>query len=330
MKTGILKRAAGMVLALSLGLSALGGCAASAFSGGSDASAVSASSGRGSDPAVSAETSPPAAETEPAPLRDWTTIPIVAHALGTVDGRRETNSKDAFLASYEAGQRIFEVDLQLTSDGVLVARHDWDQISYYNLEQEYAGVMDHETFMNTPICYYYTPLDIDGLLELLVSHPDACLVTDSKDTNEAAIRSQCKALAQAVERTSDPSLWDRIIVQIYREEMLDWVREETPVANFIFTLYQIARPDYAAIGAFCQSNGIRVVTMDLSRFSQLSGENSRLLHSYGCLIYLHTVNRVLDMVVSTWGADGFYSDYVTPDQFQAAESGESRPYLKQG
>ena len=328
MITGILKRAAGMVLALSLGLSALGGCAASAFSGGSDDSAVSASSGRGSDPAVPAETSPPPAETDPAPLRDWTTIPIVAHALGTVDGRRETNSKDAFLASYEAGQRILEVDLQLTSDGVLVARHDWDQISYYNLEQEYAGVMDHETFMNTPICYYYTPLDIDGLLELLVSHPDAYLVTDSKDTNEAAIRSQCKALAQAVERTGNPSLWDRIIVQIYREEMLDWVREETPAANFIFTLYQIARPDYAAIGAFCQSNGIRVVTMNISRFSQLSSKDTTLLHSYGCLIYLHTVNRVLDMVVSTWGADGFYSDYVTPEQFQAAERGESRPYLK--
>ena len=88
----------------------------------------------------------------------WTELPIVAHALGTVEGRVETNSKDAFLESYEKGHRLFECDFQLTSDGKLVLRHDWEQISYYNLEQSFAGVMDWETFMQTPIAYYYTPL----------------------------------------------------------------------------------------------------------------------------------------------------------------------------
>lgn len=314
MENGMLKRAVGIGLALSLALSALGGCAApAASSSGStgDGSAVPA----GNFDSVEQEPQPPAA---------WETIPIVAHAMGTVDGRRETNSLDAFLASYEAGQRIFEVDLQLTSDGVLVARHDWDQISYYNLEQTYVGVMDHETFMNTPICYYYNPVDIDGLLALLISHPDAYLVTDSKDTDETTVRAQLKAITRAVERTGDPSLWDRIIVQIYHEEMLDWVREETSVTNFIFTLYQVPNPDYEAIGTFCRNNGIRVVTMDSSR---LSGENSEILHKYGCLIYLHTVNRLSNMVAASWGADGFYSDYITPDQLQTVLDGENQPYL---
>lgn len=312
MNIGILKVASSLGLALSLALSAISGRAAPALSGGN---------GGGSAVPAAATAS---AETEPAALPDWKTIPIVAHAMGTVDGRRETNSADAFLASYEAGQRVFEADLQLTSDGVLVARHDWEHISYYNLEQTYAGVMDHETFMNTPICYYYSPVDIDRLLALLISHPDAYLVTDSKDTDEATVRAQLKAIARAVERSGSPGLWDRIIVQIYHEEMLDWVREETPVTNFIFTLYQTANPDYAAIGAFCRNNGIQVVTMEYSR---LSGENSKILHSYGCLIYLHTVNRLLDMLSASWGADGFYSDYVTPGQLQAVRDGESRPYL---
>lgn len=309
MNIAILKWAANWGLALSLALSTIGGHTASAFPGGSGCGSIGTAALFG---------------TQSAPLQDWKTVPIIAHAMGSVGGRRETNSMDAFLASYAAGQRIFEVDLQLTSDGVLVARHDWDQISYYNLEQTFADVMDHETFMNTPICYFYTPVDIDGLLELLIAYPDAYLVTDSKNTDETTVRSQLKAIAQAVERTGSSSLWDRIIVQIYHEEMLDWVREETPVTNFIFTLYQIANPDYAAIGAFCQNNGIRVVTMEYSR---LSGENSRILHSYGCLIYLHTVNRLLDMVSASWGADGFYSDYVTPGQFQAVRDGENRPYL---
>ncbi len=249
--------------------------------------------------------------------KHWTEIPIVAHALGTVDGRRETNSLEAFLQSYLEGQRVFEVDLQLTSDGKLVARHDWDQISYYNLEQKYVGVMDWDTFVNTPICFHYTPLDIQRLLTLMRVYPDCYLVTDSKDTGEADVRAQMQVLAQAVEETGDPSLWDRIIIQIYHQEMYGWVKEEVPAVNWIFTLYQIANPDYHEIGSFCQERDIPVVTMDFSRISQ---ENSEILRQYGCKIYLHTVNRLLDMISTSWGADGYYSDYVTPEQWSAVLS----------
>lgn len=242
---------------------------------------------------------------------DWTEIPIVAHALGTVEGRRETNSREAFLESYAAGQRIFEVDLQLTSDGKLIARHDWDQMSYYNLEQAYVGVMDWETFINTPICFCYTPLDIDRILSLMRVFPDCYIVTDSKDTDEPSVRAQMRTLVQAVNQTGDPSLWDRIIIQIYHEEMYDWVKAEAPVTNWIFTLYQLANPDYEKIGAFCQERNIAAVTMNVSR---ISGENSAILHQYGRKIYLHTVNRLLDMKTIGTKADGYYSDYVTPRQ----------------
>jgi len=244
---------------------------------------------------------------------DWTEIPVVAHALGTVEGRKETNSREAFLESYAAGQRVFEVDLQLTSDGKLIARHDWDQMSYYNLEQVYVGVMDWETFMATPICFCYTPLDIDGLLRLMRIFPDCYIVTDSKDTDEATVRAQTQALVQAVDRTGDPSLWDRVIIQIYHEEMYDWVKEEAPVTNWIFTLYQLANPDYEEIGAFCQERNIAVVTMNASR---ISSENSSVLRQYGRKIYLHTVNRLLEMKAIGSQADGYYSDYVTPRQLK--------------
>ena len=258
--------------------------------------------------------------------RFWTEYPVFAHALGTVQGRANTNSKDAFLESYQAGQRVFEVDLQLTSDGTLVARHDWEQISYYNLEQTYAGVMDHETFLSTPICFYYTTLDIQGLMELLIQHPDVYLVTDSKDTDEQSVRAQLRGLAQAVEATGRPELWNRIIVQIYHQEMYTWVKEETPVTNFIFTLYQIENPDYYQIGAFCQEQGIQVVTMAAER---LTKERSDILHSYGCKVYLHTVNRLRQMLESSWGADGFYSDCVTPSQLEEVLAGTNQMYLSQ-
>lgn len=256
----------------------------------------------------------------------WTDYPVFAHALGSVQGRANTNSKDAFLESYEAGQRVFEVDLQLTSDGALVARHDWEQISYYNLEQTYAGVMDHAAFLASPICFYYTPLDIQGLMELLIQYPDAYLVTDSKDTDEQSVRAQLRNLKKAVEETGQPELWNRIIVQLYHQEMYNWVKEETPVSNFIFTLYQIENPNYYEIGAFCRERGIQVVTMAAER---LSKERSDILHSYGCKVYLHTVNRLRQMLESSWGADGFYSDCVTPEQLEGVLAGTNQMYLSQ-
>ena len=283
------------------------------------------------------EEDPPEPEAEPeskpepeAPRTDWWTIPVIAHALGTVDGRRETNSLDAFLESYEAGHRVFEVDLQLTSDGHLIARHDWEQISYYNLEQKFAGVMDRETFLHTPVCYFYTPLDVDGLVALLQDYPDAYLVTDSKDTGEETVRAQIRELARAIEAAGDPDLWERIIVQIYHEDMYAWVSEEAPVTNWIFTLYQIVTPDYEEIGTFCRDHDIPVVTISAERLTE---EHVRILHSYDRRIYVHTVNRLRSMEELSWGADGFYSDYVSPGELEAVLAGDSKmrigsPYVR--
>lgn len=186
--------------------------------------------------------------------KDWTDYPVIAHALGSVAGRRETNSKEALDESYERGQRVFEVDLQLTSDGCLVCRHDWDQNAAFNLEQKCVGVMSQEEFLKTPICYYYTPLNIDRLVALMTKYPDMYIVTDSKETDENSVRAEMRQIVQAIDRLDDHSLWDRIVVQIYHDDMYAWVSEETPVTNWIYTLYQIANPDYEHIGKFCKEH----------------------------------------------------------------------------
>lgn len=91
--------------------------------------------------------------------------------------------------------------------------------------------MSEAEFLNAPICYYYTPLNIDQLLELMVQYSDMYLVTDSKDTDEASVRAQMRQLTQAVDKTGDTSLWDRIVIQIYHDDMYAWVAEETSVTK---------------------------------------------------------------------------------------------------
>lgn len=62
---------------------------------------------------------------------------------------------------------------------------------------------------------------------------------------------------------------------------------------------------------------------------RLSKERSDILHSYGCKVYLHTVNRLRQMLESSWGADGFYSDCVTPEQLEGVLAGTNQMYLSQ-
>ena len=57
----------------------------------------------------------------------WTDHRTIAHALGGLDGKEYLNSREGFLAMYNQGVRLFELDLSRTSDGVWVCRHNWNE-----------------------------------------------------------------------------------------------------------------------------------------------------------------------------------------------------------
>ena len=57
----------------------------------------------------------------------WEDHRTIAHALGGLAGKDYLNSREGFLAMYEQGVRLFELDLSRTSDGVWVCRHNWKE-----------------------------------------------------------------------------------------------------------------------------------------------------------------------------------------------------------
>lgn len=70
---------------------------------------------------------------------------LISHAMGEIDGYYYTNSLEAFENSYyNRGSRVFEVDLSLTKEGVLVARHDWGLIHAEQLGQTPETLIDNE------------------------------------------------------------------------------------------------------------------------------------------------------------------------------------------
>lgn len=255
---------------------------------------------------------------QPVFAADWQTgNPLIAHALGEADGKIETNSKEAFITSWENGFRVVEGDFTYTSDGTLVVRHDFEKDgSYYRLEIEPNGnlVMDSQTYLETPAVYTQTPLRAVDLLYLMAEYPDMYLVTDTKDTDKAMVQRQFRDLRDIATAIGHPEILERIIPQIYNKEMLGWVKEIHPFENWIFTLYLYQNPNYEDIANFCVNNGIDTVTLHVDRATKA---NISKLKAKGLKVYAHTINRYLifeDVLAA--GADGIYTDRIKPYELE--------------
>lgn len=100
----------------------------------------------------------------------------IAHAGGQIDGRRYTNSREALDLAYENGLRLFEFDLIKTSDGRLVAAHDWDW--WRNATGSATTEPTHREFKELLLFEAYRTLDLPDLDRWFAEHADSYLVTD--------------------------------------------------------------------------------------------------------------------------------------------------------
>jgi len=241
--------------------------------------------------------------------KNWWKISLIAHAMGgTNEGYTYTNSLEAFLENYEKGHRLFEVDLVLTKEDVLVARHDWMDSTAAILEQKVIGGDEpwpYEVFRQTKINKKYTPLSFSDIVNLMKEYPDIYIITDTKSINPGEIRKQFQAIVKTT--AGDPLLLDRIIPQYYTPEMYRIVNEIYPFKNGLYTLYMTNDTDDQIID-FLNQNSIDVVTIPTYRISQSFLE--KLLDEEK-VVFVHTINDphlardLLDV-----GVYGLYTDFL--------------------
>lgn len=244
--------------------------------------------------------------------------PLIAHALGeTKDGKIETNSKEAFISSWENGYRVLEADFMYTSDGVLVLCHDFETDgTYYRWEVRPDGnlVMDSKTFKETKSVFTNTTMTAADLFSLLAEYPDVYLVTDTKYTDKETVQREFRDLKAIANNMGCPEILERVVPQIYHKDMLGWIKEIYPFQEWIFTLYQITKPDYADIASFCKANGIETVTLHWSRGKEA---NMAPLKAAGLQVYAHTVNRYLVFEdLMQVGVNGIYTDRIKPYELE--------------
>lgn len=253
---------------------------------------------------------------------------LICHALGiSEDGAQNSNSLEAFRYNYERGQRVFETDLAVTSDHVMVLRHDWSedygQADDLGWDGEEKTIPELETFMNARIYDKYTPLSLQDMYRLMDEYEDVWLVLDPKDTED---RYEQFALITATARNHGyEHVLDRVIVQLYSEDMLEAVRSVYPFKHYLFTMYYSGY--YEGVGAFCEENGIEVVAMPAGWITEtVMKEQSK----YPVEIWAYTVNdEETAKRLAAMGVKGLYSDILLPEEWKRiCDYTDGEPFLQ--
>ncbi|QHT61351.1 hypothetical protein GXP70_16235 [Paenibacillus lycopersici] len=184
---------------------------------------------------------------------DWVRQTIlISHALGGIEQFAGTNSREALFHAYACGNRVFETDVSVTSDGHLVLRHDWEAGTYPVLGQSpqiKSGAMTLAKFEAFPIHGHYSPMTFQQLLGFMADHPNVLLVTDTKEADAANAAAIYRKIVKETE-DANPALLKRIVPQLYQADNYAAVNGVYPFKQYIYTLYMNQDSDEKIISRY--------------------------------------------------------------------------------
>ena len=199
---------------------------------------------------------------------------FIAHEGGGIDGKTYTNSKEALDQSIQRGYRLFELDLSETTDGNLVAAHDW--LSYREKTSDTIHedkAMTSADYASRKILNSYTPLTSNDIKNYFIHNKNLYFVTD-KSNNFALIQSLFP-------------FHDRLFVEVFG------------IPNYVKAIvYGIQRPMYAMgpvrLGEFLERVkisilGIKYITANTTTVKRHPELFSRLKEE-GVKIFIYTSN----------------------------------------
>jgi len=227
---------------------------------------------------------------------------LVAHAAGSIEGRISTNSLDAVIHNYALGHRVFEMDFNLTSDGVMVAIHDWSSS---------GGAKSSREFLDTKIQGRYRPTTFRQIVEFMAINEDVYLITDTKSfeytDSEITYQFQC---IYDIAREAGEGVLERIVVQIYNQRMYHLINRIYRFPNIIYTLYATPPAEQHRVLPFMLEENITLITMPPERATDRYLEELRVA---GITVCLHTINDIDEALY--WmdkGVCGIYTDSILP------------------
>lgn len=246
----------------------------------------------------------------------------IAHAMGGVDGNSYTNSKQAMISSYKRGLRVFEADMSMSSDNELILLHSYDRqgLSELALPLSWANTKPtKKEFLSEKILGKYDTLALDNVVEFMKEHKDVYLVVDLKTNDIKSVEQAYKKLVDTFKKI-DPSSLNRVIPQIYYEEMYKPVMNIYDFKSMIFTTYRLEELEVNRIVDFSYEHGIKIVAANKFKFS---ADLTKKLVDRDISLYMYTyndqnkVNSLRNSYVS-----GFYTDFLPKEVINRDANGK--------
>jgi len=255
---------------------------------------------------------------DPSPKRKtWQGYPLIAHALGRIEGHDYTNSREAMDRAYRRGLRLFEADVALTSDEEPVLVHGWgrrelERLGHVVGDDEEPAALSAAQFLSAKIDARFTTQHLSDLYAFLQSHSDARVLFDIRpQTGEATRRIYDRIAAVIV----DPAARARCMAGCYSREMVEAVAAtgHFELINLYFdpTLYDSA-DEFAEV---CRTLEVSTASVD----SATVGAAIAPLHDAGVAVLQFGINRGADVVDAlARGVDAVGVDETAPEQVKRA------------
>lgn len=237
----------------------------------------------------------------------------IMHAGGSINKTYYTNSFEAIDKNYQDGNRIFEIDLNFSSNGDLVLIHSWDEFGYKSiLKKEYPGEvtpMSTKAFKNTKISGQFTSMTISDLINYMKKNPYCYFILNLKQGSKVEITQKgLKALVKAA--NYDRAILNRFIIWGYNAKVIEAAKN---IYNFELITFSYRDPktlskdlnSYQKIINYCKKNKITSLIMANGSYD---AEMVKLAKKNGIYTFIFTIdnektannyfNNGVDMVLS--------------------------------
>ena len=179
--------------------------------------------------------------------------------------------------------------MALTSDNQPVLLHSWGEQGLKDLGLSPTWTVNKPTlkeFLNNKINGMYTPLSFRDVCKLAEKYKDVRFVVDVKGQPR-----ECKNVYEKcvkIAKEENVKVLDRMIPQIYDEQMLNDVMDTYEFKSMIYTLYKQESLRAKEVIDFSYENGIKVVVIDKLK---LDSKFIRELKQRGIYVYVNTYNN---------------------------------------
>ena len=232
---------------------------------------------------------------------------IVMHAAGGLNGKTYLDCLEAFEYWYAKGQRFFEFDFGITTDGYIVACHFVFDKTLEQIRKDMKG---------------YTVLLLDDIIDLIDKYEDIIIDFDVLTIYELSHSNHVinyikfyTELENSIKSKNNQKIYEQIILEILPNtscEMFSLAKKYTNLKKFLYAEYNGSttpinnKDDFENVLKWCNENGVQYLSIDNFNY-----EYGRLASKYNIKCFTFTYDNIekiyefLDM-----GCSGVFSNWI--------------------